>query len=402
MLATLIGTLGVALAQPVPAQAQVYTYQGLADTRPASQFVNFGPPAINDAGDVAFAANLKSGGSGIYKWSAVTHTLVTIFEDPSNDWLTFLNPFAYPALTRTGEVIFQVGDRIMAGSGGSVRPIADSSYGVPLASLPGPFECQQPTLLSRTATDDGEVVVACLVSDGGTNHGQGVYLADGGALQRVCDFVSLSAISNIFPRCFQEGPLEVSPSGVLAGIGLDPTRMDPFGFPRQILVRGTTNLEVLLDPGVHTALAFPNRMSHLGINDAGTVAFDAYQDAPGGTGFAIFRIDTAGVPISVTDPRNFVYRDATSRRSTPSARSRSSTDSATGSSSAPIRSPTRSLAGPTRFPAMQFQASSRALPRSRSNTLPSIVLAKWRSLPFSATARSLSPAPCHQRIIHLT
>ena len=75
----------------------VYTYQGVADTRPASRFSDFGLPVINDAGDVAFAARLKAGGSGIYKWSAATGALVTIFEHPTTDWFLYHNSFGSPA-----------------------------------------------------------------------------------------------------------------------------------------------------------------------------------------------------------------------------------------------------------------------------------------------------------------
>jgi hypothetical protein len=70
---------------------------------------------------------------------------------------------------------------------------------------------------------------------------------------------------------------------------------------------------VLLDPGTHAGvLAFPSRLSRLGINAMGTVTYDAFQDTPGGSGSAIFKIDVAGTPISVTDPRQSIYRAAVS------------------------------------------------------------------------------------------
>ena len=97
----------------------------------------------------------------------------------------------------------------------------------------------------------------------------------------------------------------------MAGVGWDSS--GPV-FRENLLLRGDgASLEVLLDPAVHTlALAFPNYLSRIGINSAGTVTYDAYQDTPGGSGYAVFKIDAAGVPISITDPRNFVYREALS------------------------------------------------------------------------------------------
>ena len=100
----------VAIAFVVPATTQAqgdYTFSGLADTRPASRFSDFGLPVINTAGDIAFAARLKTGGSGIYKWAAASRTLVTVFEDPTEDRFQSVGGFQSPAITDSGVVIFQ-------------------------------------------------------------------------------------------------------------------------------------------------------------------------------------------------------------------------------------------------------------------------------------------------------
>ena len=319
LLAALFCSLSALLLIPASAAAQpgVYTYEGVADTRPASRFSDFGLPVSNDAGDVAFAARLKAGGSGIYKWSAATGVLVTIFEDPTNDWFNLHNSFSSPAIDSAGRVIFQyLHEAIHVGNGnGPPNVLVDDDvqhFSVPLGSLPGSFACGQPMLRGRSADSNGHVAISCSVSNGAGASGGGVYLANGGAPHRVCDMGI--GFTNIFDRCFQDGPIEVSSAGVLAGIGAERGLNDQFGFPRQLLVRGTAaGLDVLLDPAVHTsALAFPNRLSRLGINAAGTVTYDAFQATAGGSGSAIFRIDVAGTPISVTDPRQFIYRDAVS------------------------------------------------------------------------------------------
>lgn len=305
---TLFWLFAVAVLSPARAGAQgYYSYEGVADSRPASRFENFGNPSINDAGDIAFAAYLKSGGSGIYKWSAATRSMVTISEDPSTSELAN----AALALDPFGNVIFQhdpyaiyVGDGVLP-----AHVLVDSSLTVPLAASPGPFPCEQPRLRSRSTDASGKAAVSCLVSDGIGLTGEGVYLTDGGALERVCDLVSFGV--NSFDRCFYDGFIEVSSAGVVAGIGLDPSRLDEFGYPRQLLVRGTVaGLDVLLDPGVHSALAFPNRLNRLGINVHGTITYEAYLEAGSASGYAIFRIDSVGAPVLVTDPRNFVYRGA--------------------------------------------------------------------------------------------
>jgi hypothetical protein len=317
--AALFCSLGVLLLIPASAAAQpgVYTYEGVADTRPASRFSDFGLPVINDAGDIAFAARLKAGGSGIYKWTAVTGVLVTIFEDSTNDWFGLHSSFTSPAIDSAGRVIFQyLHEAIHVGDGsGPPSVLVDDDvqhFSVPLGSLPGSFACGQPMLRGRSADSSGHVAISCSVSNGAGASGGGVYLANGGAPQRVCDMGI--GFTNIFDRCFLDGPIEVSSAGVLAGIGSERGLIDQFGFPRQLLLRGSAaGLDVLLDPGVHAGvLAFPNRLSKLGINDAGRVTYDAYQDTPGGSGSAIFSIDAAGAPISVTDPRQFIYRSAVS------------------------------------------------------------------------------------------
>ena len=293
------------------AQAQSYTFEGLADTR--GRFQDFGLPVINGNGDVAFAAQLRTGGAGIYKWSAATRTLVTVFEDHTNGFGDLPEGFRNPALTPGGVVIFQYGSRILAGHDiASLTAIVDSATTrVPLADFPGTYPCLQPVLRSRSTDASGRGVISCTVDDGPFVGGGGVYLAGAGTIERVCDEASFG-LPNRFTRCFFHGPLDVSLGGVVAGVGFDVTRFDQFGI-RQLLLRGTSNgLDVLLDPGLDTALAFPNTLSRLGINENGTVAYDALQEALNGSGYAIFTIDSPGQPTSITDPRNFVYRFAVS------------------------------------------------------------------------------------------
>jgi hypothetical protein len=77
----------IELSWPVAtlAQGSRYAFEVIADTRAPGEFSDFGYPVLNSRGDVVFAARLQAGGSGIYKFSAATGTIVTIFEDPTND-----------------------------------------------------------------------------------------------------------------------------------------------------------------------------------------------------------------------------------------------------------------------------------------------------------------------------
>ena len=189
LLATCVAMVTITLLAPARTEAQVsYTFIGVADTRPASRFSDFGLPVINTAGDVAFAARLAAGGSGIYKWSAATRTLVTIFEDPTEDRFQSVNGFQSPAIDDAGHVIFQRdGDTVAAGSGGAQTIVADETFQIPLASEPARFGCQRPTLRSRSTDGSGRVVIFCIANDGAGYSGGGVYLGNGGTLERVCD-----------------------------------------------------------------------------------------------------------------------------------------------------------------------------------------------------------------------
>jgi hypothetical protein len=301
-------------APAVFAQNALYTYIAATDTSAASRFSDVAPPVIGGNGDVAFAASVRNGGSGVYKWSAATHQIVTIYEDLV-DRLFDGTRFAFPAIDGAGRVFFQLDSAVMAGSGGGLITVADSSFTVPLGSNPGPYNCLEPRLVSRSASAAGRVLVSCQLQSGtaGGGAGRGVYLADGSGLSRICD-VDTSNFFNIFPRCFLPGA-EVASNGVVGGLSIGiigsgaesgtwvPARGDAAG------------IEKLLDPAAATAFwPYAFLASPFAISQSGRLLYMAYQAGPTSTqsGYAITSIDTAFAPVHVTDPRNGVYRDAIS------------------------------------------------------------------------------------------
>jgi len=297
----------VATCGPLEALAQsgYYTYEPVADTRSPGDFSDFGFPVLNSHGDVAFAARLQSGGSGIYKYSAATKTIVTIFEDPTNDWFTFHARFTSPAIDDAGRVIFQYEHGVIRiGDGGSSDVLLDSSAAIPLGNDPGPFACQEATLMSRNVESHGQVVVRCLV-EGQFPSGAGIYLAGPGALSRVCDTSNAGPTD---PACLG-AQIVMAANGLLGGIGSNAVTGST-----QVLLRGRASaLDVLLDPAIdghQPGFGGPSYLSRMAINSSGRILYSTYQDSGvTGSGYAIYGIDNAGAPFNVTDPRG-VYRSA--------------------------------------------------------------------------------------------
>jgi hypothetical protein len=266
------------------AQAQLnsYTFTILADNRPASQFENFFVPTINQRGEVVFAASLRSGGAGIYRWGgAPLQSLAPVFEEAV---LNLLIPgvFESPAIDSNGRVIFQLGfdgaDTVAAGVPGAAPVVvADPSTAVPpLPNLPNAGTCELARLVSRSTDSTGR------------------------ALERIAD-VSVPVSTAIDP----DWTAEVSPNGTVGGFGFDTST----GSPRPVLIRddaaGTRALLFLDLLNGNEILA--SRADLLGINDSGKIAFSASWNIVGG-GPAIFTIDTAGQPLPFIDPRSGVYR----------------------------------------------------------------------------------------------
>lgn len=293
------------LACTSAARAQ-YTFTILADNRPGSQFDNFFAPTINQRGEVVFAANLRSGGAGIYRWGGVPQqSLGTIYEEavPTN-----LIAFESPAISADGVVTFQLAfdgvDTVMAGvPGGPLSVVADPSTVVPPVLTPGgpsSGRCEAARLVSRSIDSSGRAVVFCRSTGG-------YYLAGGGSFARVCD---LNAGGPCFGGRLDQDFVEVSATGTLAGLGMGASQNVAGLLVPRLIRTAAQGATILLDaevdpPGFRPAIPFLPA-----INDRGTIAFNGQQPCASiGTCGVIFRIDSAFQPIPFTDEN--VYRLAT-------------------------------------------------------------------------------------------
>lgn len=297
---SLVLSVSFLLVYAVAAHAQSYTFTILADNRPGSPFENLFVPSLNQRGEVAFAATLRSGGAGIYRWGGTPQqTLGTVFEEAVPNLLIF-GVFESPAIDPNGRVIFQLGfngaDTVVAGVPGAAPVVvADPSTAVPpLPNLPNAGTCELARLVSRSTDSTGRVVLSCRGTGGG------VFLGNGGSLERITDG-SVPVSTAIDP----DWRAEVSPNGIVGGFGFDITT----GSLRPVLIRddaaGTSALLFLDLLNGNDILA--SRADLLGINDSGRIAFSALWNIVGG-GPAIFTIDTAGQPVPFIDPRSGVYR----------------------------------------------------------------------------------------------
>jgi hypothetical protein len=69
------------LATSAYARLAGYTFTILADNGPGSPFQSFYVPTMNARGEVVFAADLRSGGTGIHRWGGSPQALGTVFEE---------------------------------------------------------------------------------------------------------------------------------------------------------------------------------------------------------------------------------------------------------------------------------------------------------------------------------
>jgi hypothetical protein len=148
-----------------------YSFKLIADTGPSSPYggLEVGQ-AINDLGDVAFEANLRSGGAGIFTRHSdgSQGPIIAITSDLIRDF--YLSPY----MNDSGTVAFGADLRdgrqvIFTGRGQELTPIADNGPDSPLSSLPPP---------AARVGSDGTVCFQALLSSGG----KGFFLGDGGLL----------------------------------------------------------------------------------------------------------------------------------------------------------------------------------------------------------------------------
>lgn len=283
-----------------PAASASYSFTILADTAEGSQFQSLGVPTINASGQAVFAAFPHSGGSGIYRWSdAPTPGLVAIFTDAD------VNVFStdFPALSPSGDVFFAYypSNQVLVGDGTPVgNPatsiVAQGSTPVPLGTDAGPFECNTPRLVGRTTDSLGRALVRCQsITDNLGTFGTGLYFADSGGLDRICDLTTATD-EQLFDICANRA--ETSPNSIVAGHGRSvsvPTsgvdllvRLDPQG-----------TQEILLNPeDTPGYLPFGFLGSQFAVDDSGRVAYIALQESGSQV---LVTIDAPAQPVTVID-----------------------------------------------------------------------------------------------------
>jgi hypothetical protein len=145
-----------------------YTFTDIADTSPGSPYG--GLPvgkAFNDRGQVAFVADLKSGGEAIYRTEA-DGRLTTIAQTGGLIRDFYLSPFMNDSSTVSfGADLTDGAQAVFTGSGGDLTRIADTEPASPFSSIPFPA----PRIDAR-----GAVYFRATLRSGGT----GFFAGDGG------------------------------------------------------------------------------------------------------------------------------------------------------------------------------------------------------------------------------
>src|SRR5947207_6191852 len=116
-----------------------YTFMSIADTSPGSPYR--GLPvgkAMNDRGQVAFVADLKSGGQAIYRTEA-DGRLTTIAQTGGLIRDFYLSPFMNDSSTVSfGADLTDGRQAVFTGRGGALTRIADTEPSSPFSSIPFP------------------------------------------------------------------------------------------------------------------------------------------------------------------------------------------------------------------------------------------------------------------------
>jgi ATP-binding cassette subfamily B protein len=261
--------LGLLLGLPASSQADPlnYIFTQIADDSSGSPFSAFGfNSAINNDGTVAFNADLRTGGRGIFTGRGGPLTLIAT--DTSGSISSLISA---PTINDAGTVAFTAslragGRGVFTGNGGSLTTIATASGVLDIQSLP--------------VINNGGMVVFNVNLTGG---GQAIVTGRGGPLTTLYDTGPGSPFSALvtFPALNNRGMVAFRPNLTAGGAGLFTGDGGP----------PTTIADT---SGPFSGLSAPS------INDAGTVAFRAILRAGGqaifaGSGGPLTRIaDTSG------------------------------------------------------------------------------------------------------------
>ena len=249
------GTVAFRAIVNTAAVVGVFTGSGGAITtiadRTSGSFLDFGTPAINNEGTVAFYAFLGPGKTGIFTASGGT---ITSIADTSGLFSEIGNGApSNPAINDQGTVVFRAslrsgGEGIFASSGGVINTIADTN---------GPFS-DFFYAASPAINNEGTVVFSAALDNGN----EGIFASSGGAITTIAETSGPYSCFGGFPLINNRGtvafraPLDTGSCGVVTSRN-----------------------------GVVTTIADTNgsfsSVSPYGINEEGTVALFAQLDAGG-------------------------------------------------------------------------------------------------------------------------
>jgi len=295
--------VGMTLSLLTTGAANAYTFTKIADTNdPFREIFNFSSP-INDQGTVAFRAIVNTAAVvGVFTGSG--GAITTIADRTSGSFLDF----GTPAINNEGTVAFYAflgpGETgIFTASGGTITTIADTSG---LFSQIGNGAPSNPAI-----NDQGTVVFRASLRSGG----EGIFISSGGVINTIADtngpfsdffYAASPAINNegtvVFSAALDNGNegIFASSGGAITTIAETSGPFSCFGGFPLINNRGTLAFSAPLDTGscgvvtsrngVVTTIADTSGLFSFvgpyGINEEGTVALFAQLDA-GGEGFFI-------------------------------------------------------------------------------------------------------------------
>jgi hypothetical protein len=269
------GTVAFRAIVNTAAVVGVFTGSGGAITtiadRTSGSFLDFGTPAINNEGTVAFYAFLGPGKTGIFTASGGT---ITSIADTSGLFSEIGNGApSNPAINDQGTVVFRAslrsgGEGIFASSGGVINTIADTN---------GPFS-DFFYAASPAINNEGTVVFSAALDNGN----EGIFASSGGAITTIAETSGPYSCFGGFPLINNRGtvafraPLDTGSCGVVTSRN-----------------------------GVVTTIADTNgsfsSVSPYGINEEGTVALFAQLDA-GGEGIFTSSGAVTNKVIAIGDP----------------------------------------------------------------------------------------------------
>ncbi len=159
---------------------------GLDVGRGAGPFANFTIPSINDKGDVAFNADLKDGGKGLFVSSA--GKITSIISESDNGPFTY---FSVPSLNNSGTVAFNAGFKT---GGAAILEETDGKFSIVADTTSGLFK----SFKSDVALNQkGEVAFLAALNDGR----DAIYIGSSSGLKEIVavgDSLGGSTVTNLF------------------------------------------------------------------------------------------------------------------------------------------------------------------------------------------------------------